>query len=74
MHEPEIRTIPSVPTKVLEEAGYNLEGQVNEEHFLRANVREQQITLFIVPGVPEDFEFKTRTRKEIGVRSIIKLL
>jgi len=30
-------------------------------------IREQQISLFVVPGVPEDFPFETKTRKEISV-------
>jgi hypothetical protein len=28
------------------------------------------MTLYVVSGVPEDFPFKTQTRKEIGVRLI----
>ena len=31
------------------------------------SIKEQLISLFIVPGIPEDFSFKTRTRKEISV-------
>jgi hypothetical protein len=30
-------------------------------------IKEQQISLFVVPGVPEDFPFETKTRKEISV-------
>jgi mRNA-decapping enzyme subunit 2 len=30
-------------------------------------IKEQQISLFIVPGIPEDFHFETKTRKEISV-------
>jgi hypothetical protein len=33
----------------------------------------QKISLYIICGVPEDFEFKTRTRKEISVGTIISL-
>jgi mRNA-decapping enzyme subunit 2 len=31
------------------------------------SIKEQKISLFIVPGVPEDYPFKTKTRKEISV-------
>ena len=30
-------------------------------------IREQQISLFVVAGIPEDFRFETKTRKEISV-------
>jgi hypothetical protein len=30
-------------------------------------IREQQVTLFVVPGIPEDSQFETKTRKEISV-------
>jgi hypothetical protein len=30
-------------------------------------IKEQQISLFVVPGIPEDFPFETKTRKEISV-------
>ena len=32
------------------------------------SIKEQKISLYIVAGVPEDFHFQTRTRKEISVR------
>lgn len=53
--------------QVLEETGYNLAGQVDPENVLSMEIRGQRISLFIVPGVPEDFPFKTKTRKEISV-------
>ncbi|KAG6813799.1 hypothetical protein H0H92_007211 [Tricholoma furcatifolium] len=52
--------------EVLEETGYNLAGQLNPNHVIETNIRDQKITLFIVPGVPEDYPFKTKTRKEIS--------
>ena len=53
--------------EVLEETGYNLAEEINPEEYINATVREQSISLFIVPGISEDYPFKTRTRKEIGV-------
>jgi len=54
-------------TQVLEETGYNLAGQLNPEDVFEISIKEQKISLFVVPGVPEDFPFKTKTRKEISV-------
>lgn len=53
--------------KVLEETGYNLARQIRVNDVIELSVREQTVALYIVPGVPEDFPFKTRTRKEISV-------
>ena len=53
--------------KVLEETGYNLADQLNPEDVIEMSIKEQKISLYIVPNVPEDFEFETRTRKEISV-------
>lgn len=52
---------------MLEETGYNLAGQINRADVIEMSIKEQLISLFIVPGIPEDFSFKTRTRKEISV-------
>ncbi|GLB36140.1 putative dcp2, box A domain [Lyophyllum shimeji] len=52
--------------EVLEETGYNLAGQIDPDNVIEMSIREQKICLFIVPGVPEDFPFKTKTRKEIS--------
>lgn len=54
---------------MLEETGYNLAGQLDPANVIEMSIKEQWISLFVVPGVPEDFPFKTRTRKEISVRS-----
>ncbi|KAH9944361.1 DCP2-domain-containing protein [Epithele typhae] len=59
--------------EVLEETGYNLEGQLDPENVIQLSIKEQSISLYIVPGVPEDFEFKTKTRKEISKISWFKL-
>jgi mRNA-decapping enzyme subunit 2 len=56
--------------QVLEETGYNLAGQLNPDHVIEISIKQQKISLFIVAGVPEDFPFKTKTRKEISVCDI----
>ncbi|CDO71587.1 hypothetical protein BN946_scf184911.g57 [Trametes cinnabarina] len=52
--------------EVLEETGYNLENQLDPENVIQLSIKQQSISLYIVPGVPEDFPFETRTRKEIS--------
>ncbi|KAJ6519808.1 Dcp2, box A domain-containing protein, partial [Mycena sanguinolenta] len=52
--------------EVLEETGYNLASQINKDDVIEMSIREQKISLYIVPGVPEDYPFKTKTRKEIS--------
>lgn len=54
---------------MLEETGYNLAGQINPADVIEVSIREQQVTLYVVPGVPEDYAFETKTRKEISVRA-----
>lgn len=56
---------------MLEETGYNLAGLLNPDDVIELSIKEQKISLFIVSGVPEDFPFKTKTRKEISVWNII---
>lgn len=57
----------TVLSQVLEETGYDVSSQLNDDDYFNTIVREQSITLFIAVGVSEDFPFKTRTRKEISV-------
>ncbi|PPQ80829.1 hypothetical protein CVT25_001954 [Psilocybe cyanescens] len=52
--------------EVLEETGYNLSNQIDGEDYFEMSIKEQKICLYVVPGVPEDFPFKTKTRKEIS--------
>ncbi|KZW02218.1 DCP2-domain-containing protein [Exidia glandulosa HHB12029] len=52
--------------EVLEETGYDLTDKLHREDNIKLTIREQAVTLFIVPGVPEDSVFQTRTRKEIS--------
>jgi mRNA-decapping enzyme subunit 2 len=59
--------------EVLEETGYNLAGKINPNDVIEMSIREQKMSLFIVPGIPEDFPFKTKTRKEISKIEWFKL-
>ncbi|KAI0669872.1 Dcp2, box A domain-containing protein [Trametes maxima] len=59
--------------EVLEETGYDLENQLDPENVIQLSIKEQSISLYIVPGVPEDFPFKTKTRKEISRISWFRL-
>ncbi|KAI0825108.1 DCP2-domain-containing protein [Trametes gibbosa] len=52
--------------EVLEETGYDLENQLDPANVIQMSIKEQSISLYIVPGVPEDYQFQTRTRKEIS--------
>lgn len=54
--------------QVLEETGYDLSSQLRPDDFIEMSIKEQRITLYVVGGVPEDYLFQTRTRKEISVR------
>ena len=56
-----------VCAQVLEETGYDLDGQIIPEDVIELSIKEQSISLYIVPGVPEDYPFETKTRKEISV-------
>jgi mRNA-decapping enzyme subunit 2 len=40
---------------------------INPKHVIEMEIKEQQISLFVVPGIPEDSPFETKTRKEISV-------
>lgn len=67
---PTLKTFPCIQTaglQVFEETGYNLAGQIDPEDVIEMSIKEQKISLYIVPGVPEDYLFKTKTRKEISV-------
>ncbi|OCH96106.1 DCP2-domain-containing protein [Obba rivulosa] len=59
--------------EVLEETGYDLESRIVPEDVIELSIKDQSISLYIVPGVPEDFPFKTRTRKEISKIAWFKL-
>jgi mRNA-decapping enzyme subunit 2 len=44
-----------------------LAGKLKPEDVIELSIKEQRISLFVVPGVEEDFPFQTKTRKEISV-------
>ncbi|CAZ85301.1 unnamed protein product [Tuber melanosporum] len=52
--------------EVLEETSYDIEGRVHSDHFVEVTMREQNMRLYIIPGVPEETKFEPRTRKEIS--------
>ena len=54
--------------ETLEETGYDVSDKIIMDAVIRITVKEQKITLFVVPNIPEDIAFATRTRKEISVR------
>ncbi|KAI0308214.1 hypothetical protein B0F90DRAFT_1813518 [Multifurca ochricompacta] len=66
-------TLVTAPIKVAEETGYNLNGKIDPESVIEMEIKEQQISLFVVPGVPEEFPFETKTRKEISKIEWFKL-
>jgi len=52
--------------EVYEEIGFNLTGLIKESDYIEQKVRDQVIKLYIIPFVPEDTEFRPRTKNEIG--------
>lgn len=66
-----VREFIFIGRQVLEETGYDLEDQLDSENVIQMSIKEQSISLYIVPGVPEDFPFKTKTRKEISVGVVL---
>ena len=52
--------------EVLEEVGYDISERVDPAVYIETQWQQQTIRLYIVPGVPDDFPFETRTKKEIG--------
>lgn len=59
--------------EALEETGHDLTGMVGENDFIEILVREQNIKLYIAPGVPESTHFEPQTRKEISVCLALKM-
>ncbi|ODQ54374.1 DCP2-domain-containing protein, partial [Saitoella complicata NRRL Y-17804] len=52
--------------EVYEETGYDITPLVTAEDFIDITIREQQIRLYIVQGVPMETSFVPQTRKEIS--------
>ncbi|QRV91324.1 mRNA-decapping enzyme subunit 2 [Ceratobasidium sp. AG-Ba] len=59
--------------ETLEETGFDVTSLLNRNDYIKNTLREQQLTLYIVPDVPEDTVFQTRTRKEISKIEWFKL-
>ena len=51
--------------EVLEETGYDISDQIDEEEFIESNINDQTVRLYVISGVPEATKFKTNTRCEI---------
>jgi len=67
---PPVWSFVVISVQVAEETGYNLNGKIDPESVIEMEIKEQQISLFVVPGVSEDFPFETKTRKEISVSDL----
>ncbi|KAI5124704.1 hypothetical protein M0805_004310 [Coniferiporia weirii] len=52
--------------EVQEETGFDLTKYIRPEDYIETTIREQSVTLFVVGGIPEDYPFQCRTRKEIS--------
>lgn len=50
----------------LEETGFDASDLVKEEDYLTASVNKTLLRMYVVQGVPEDYNFETQTRKEIS--------
>ncbi|KAL5495271.1 DCP2 [Sanghuangporus weigelae] len=59
--------------EVAEETGFNITSFIRPGDYIEMTIREQRVTLFIVSGIPEDYPFQTRTRKEISKIQWFKL-
>ncbi|KAG8716113.1 mRNA-decapping enzyme subunit 2 [Ceratobasidium sp. 423] len=59
--------------ETLEETGFDVTSLLDRQIFIKNTLKEQQLTLYIVPDVPEDTVFQTRTRKEISKIEWFKL-
>jgi 8-oxo-dGTP pyrophosphatase MutT (NUDIX family) len=52
--------------EVEEETGYNCGEHVDPHDYIELSIRQQSIRLYIATNVPENINFETQTRKEIG--------
>lgn len=55
--------------EVLEETGFDASKLINPDWYIEQSIRNQNIRLYVIPGVPFDTHFAPRTRNEIGVCS-----
>ena len=56
-----------VQLKVYEEIGLDVRGRVRKEWVIERALLGHSNRMFIIPDIPEDTKFATRTRKEIAV-------
>lgn len=59
--------------EVIEETGYDVSALLKKDDYLEISMREQQVRLYIIAGVPMDSVFEPQTRKEISVCIMILL-
>ncbi|KAK7208023.1 Dcp2, box A domain-containing protein [Myxozyma melibiosi] len=59
--------------EVIEETGYDVSALLKKEDYINITIREQQLRLYIIAGVPMDAAFEPQTRKEISKIEWFKL-
>ncbi|KAJ8101184.1 Dcp2, box A domain-containing protein [Lipomyces tetrasporus] len=59
--------------EVIEETGYDVSALLKKEDYIELTMREQQMRLYVVVGVPMDTVFQPQTRKEISKIEWFKL-
>ncbi|KAK9485031.1 Dcp2, box A domain-containing protein [Lipomyces starkeyi] len=52
--------------EVIEETGYDVSALLKKDDYIELTMREQQVRLYVVVGVPMDTVFQPQTRKEIS--------
>ncbi|KAK9364920.1 Dcp2, box A domain-containing protein [Lipomyces kononenkoae] len=52
--------------EVVEETGYDVSALLKKQDYIELTMREQQVRLYVVVGVPMDTVFRPQTRKEIS--------
>ena len=55
--------------EVYEETGFDIRRLIQKEDFLEAIINDSNARMYIIPGVPDNTEFKPKTRNEIRVSS-----
>ncbi|KAK9451046.1 Dcp2, box A domain-containing protein [Limtongia smithiae] len=59
--------------EVVEETGYDVSALLKRDDYIEMTMREQQVRLYIIVGVPMDAVFQPQTRKEISKIEWFKL-
>lgn len=62
--------------QVYEETGFDIRELIKDEYYLeyQSQDNERASRMYIIPGVPEETEFKPRVRKEIRVNVYVYCL